>query len=180
MEKRAPMKISMIAAIGANRVIGKDNDMPWHLPDDFAYFKDTTINHVVIMGRKNWESLSHLLRPLSDRTNIVITRQKNYQAEGAEIVSSLEHALQIAKSLLEEEAFIIGGGEIYRIALPLASQIYLTEINSPFEGDVTFPELDKKVWKEISRTHHPIDKRHDHSFDFVIYQKTKGENDYNH
>jgi len=159
----------MIAAMGSNRVIGKDNDIPWHLPDDFAYFKDTTKNHHVIMGRKNWESLPHRFRPLPNRPNIIITRQSDYQAEGAEVVTSLEDAIQIARNNGESEAFIIGGGEIYRMGLELSDKIYLTEINGAFDGQVTFPELDQNQWKEVEREHHGTDERHDYSFDFVVY-----------
>lgn len=163
------MIISMIAAMGSNRVIGKDNDIPWHLPDDFKYFKDTTKGHHVIMGRKNWESLPPSFQPLPGRTNIVITRQQDYRAEGATVVGTLDEALDIARKSEEQEAFIIGGGEIYRMGLGLANRIYLTEINAAFDGQVTFPEFNKSTWKEVSRDHHPTDDRHQHAFDFVIY-----------
>ncbi|MEO1254555.1 MAG: dihydrofolate reductase [Bacteroidota bacterium] len=165
------MIISMIAAMGENRVIGKDNDIPWHLPDDFKFFKDTTKGHHVIMGRKNWESLPHSFRPLPERTNIIITRQDAYSAEGAEVVSSLDRSLEIARENKEEEAFIIGGGEIYRMGLKYANKIYLTEIKGIFNGQVTFPDFDKSIWKEESRVHHPTDDRHKYSFDFVTYRK---------
>lgn len=166
------MLISMIAAMGRNRVIGKDNDIPWHLPDDFQYFKDTTKHHHVIMGRKNWESLPPRFQPLPDRTNIVITRQSNYNADGATVVQSIDQALELAKSNDETEAMIIGGGEIYRMGLERADRIYLTEIQGEFEGQVTFPELDQSKWKEVSRKHHPADERHLYSFDFVVYEHT--------
>lgn len=161
----------MIAAMGSNRVIGKDNDIPWHLPDDFKFFKNTTKGHHVIMGRKNWESLPHSFQPLPDRPNIVITRQDNYNPKGAQVVKSLRDALRIAKDHNETEAFIIGGGEIYRMGLELADRIYLTEINGAFDGQVTFPEFDTNTWKEVSRVHHPTDERHKFSFDFVVYSK---------
>ena len=166
------MIISMIAAMGENRVIGKDNDIPWHLPDDFNYFKTKTQNHFVIMGRRNWESLPDKFKPLPNRTNIVITSQGSYAAEGAQITHSLEDALSLAESSGDEECFIIGGGEIYRMALPKAVKIYLTEIHGSFEGDVTFPELPSNDWKETSRVHHPADDRHLYSFDFVVYEHT--------
>jgi len=165
------MIISMIAAMGSNRVIGKDNDIPWHLPDDFKYFKNTTKGHHVIMGRKNWESLPPSFQPLPDRPNIVITRQDNYRPESTQVVQSLEDALEIARKNREQEAFIIGGGEIYRMGLEFADRIYLTEINGAFDGQVTFPEFDKTTWKEVSREHHPADERHKYSFDFVVYSK---------
>lgn len=166
------MIISMIAAMGANRVIGKDNDIPWHLPDDFKYFKEKTRGHHVIMGRKNWESLPARFKPLPDRPNIVITRQQDYYAPGATVVSSLEEALTLANTNGETEAMIIGGGEIYRMGLQLAHRIYLTEIQASFSGQVTFPEFDKNRWTEVSRVHHSSDDKHLYSFDFVLYQHT--------
>lgn len=165
------MKISMIAAMGTNRTIGKDNDIPWHLPDDFKYFKDTTEGHHVIMGRKNFESLPPRFKPLPNRPNIVITRSKSYSAPGAQVVNSLEDALAIAKINGEPEAFIIGGGEIYKLGLDVADEIYLTEIDAAFNGDTVFPEFDKSQWEETSRKHHPKDERHQFAFDFVIYKK---------
>ncbi|WP_425391030.1 dihydrofolate reductase [Ekhidna sp.] len=165
------MIISMIAAMGSNRVIGKDNDIPWHLPDDFKFFKNTTKGHHVIMGRKNWESLPHSFQPLPERPNIIITRQDDYSPEGARVVKSIDEALEIAEKNNESEAFIIGGGEIYRMGLDYADCIYLTEINGVFDGQVTFPEFDKSVWQEVSREHHPVDERHKYSFDFVVYSK---------
>lgn len=165
------MIISMIAAMGSNRVIGKDNDIPWHLPDDFKFFKETTKGHHVIMGRKNWESLPHAFQPLPGRTNIIITRQKDYDAKGEPVVTTLEEALEIAKNNNEPEVFIIGGGEIYRMGLACADKIYLTEIDGEFDGQVTFPEFDKSKWEETSREHHTIDEKHKFSFDFVVYSR---------
>ena len=165
------MIVSMIAAMGSNRVIGKDNDIPWDLPDDFKYFKDTTKGHHVIMGRKNWESLPHSFQPLPGRTNIVITRQDHYDTKGEPVVKSLEDALEIPRKNGESEAFIIGGGEIYRMGLSFADRIYLTEINADFEGKVTFPHFDESEWIETSRVNHPTDDRHRFSFDFVVYSK---------
>ncbi len=164
------MIISVIAAMSENRVIGKDNDLPWNLPDDFKFFQQTTVGHTVIMGRKSWESLPYKFRPLPNRTNIVITRQKNYQAPNAIVVKSLEEAIAKADSN-QDEIFIIGGGEIYRQGLAFAQKIYLTEINEHFNGSVTFPTFSKKMWSEISREHHPKDDRHAFSFDFVTYVK---------
>jgi len=161
----------MIAAMDKNRVIGKDNDIPWHLPDDFKYFKRTTLHHHVIMGRKNWESLQQNFQPLPNRPNIVISRKQDYKAAGAQRVHSLAEALESARKAGEEEAFIIGGGQIYRLGLPYADRIYLTEIHKAYGGQVTFPEFNTNVWKEVSREHHPADEKHDSAFDFVIYEK---------
>ena len=168
------MKVSMIAAMSRNRVIGKDNDLPWHLPDDFEFFKQMTKHHHVIMGRKNFESLPHKFRPLPDRENIVISRQPHYgEEENIHVVQSLAEALNIAKRNAEKEAFIIGGGEIYKMGLALASTLYLTEIHADVAGDVYFPIFEKAEWKEIQRENHPADDRHKYSFDFVTYYNYK-------
>lgn len=165
------MKISMIAAMGANRVIGKDNDIPWHLPDDFQYFKKTTEGHYVLMGRKNFESLPKKFKPLPNRPNVVITRSNTYEATGAHVVNSLEDALDEARQNKEAEAFIIGGGQIYKLGLDYCERIYLTEIHGSMDGDTYFPEFDKSQWQETSRIHHAADERHKFAFDFVIYDK---------
>lgn len=165
------MIISMIAAMGSNRTIGRNNDIPWHLPDDFNYFKRTTSGHHVIMGRKNFESLPDRFRPLPDRPNVIITRNRDYRVDNATVLYGLEEALRFAKSNGEEEAFIIGGGEIYSLGLELADHIYLTEIDGAFDGDTHFPEFDKSAWTETSRIHHEKDERHQYAFDFVIYTK---------
>ena len=154
-----------------NRVIGKNNDLPWRLPDDMKFFMNTTKGHHVIMGRKNYDSLMDKFKPLPHRTNIVVTRQKNLSAPGCIVVHSVEAALDTAKKNHEKEAFIIGGAEIYKIALPMANRIYLTEIQKHVEGDTYFPEFSKNEWKENARTHHPSDERHPFAFDFVIYEK---------
>ena len=117
------MIISLIAALSKNRVIGKNNDLPWHLPDDMKYFMQTTSGHHVIMGRKNYDSIPQKFKPLPNRTNIVVTRQKNFVASGCMVVNSLEEALGIAESNKEKETFIIGGAEIYSQALSLATQV---------------------------------------------------------
>ncbi|HEX6227376.1 MAG TPA: dihydrofolate reductase [Chryseolinea sp.] len=165
------MIISMIAAVSKNRVIGKNNDLPWKLPDDMKFFMETTKGHYAIMGRKNYESIPHKFKPLPNRTNIVVTRQKNYNAPGCVVVDSLEHGLTMAKESQEAEAFIIGGAEIYKLGLPYANRLYLTEINAEIDGDTFFPEYDKTQWRETSRQHHAKDERHAFSFDFVIYDK---------
>ena len=167
------MIISMIAAMGSNRVIGKNNDIPWHLPDDFKYFKEKTKGHHVIMGRKNWESLPPEFQPLPDRPNLVITRQPIYEADGAQVIKSLENALELAAKTDEKEAYIIGGGEIYRLGLTLVDKIYLTEINGEFQGHTTFPEFKSQQWIEVSREHHPTNDRHNYSFDFVVYERKR-------
>lgn len=165
------MQISMIAAVAENFVIGKDNDLVWRLPDDMKFFMQKTTGHHVIMGRKNYESLPSKYRPLPNRTNIVITRQENYQAEDTHIVNSLQKALLIAQKNGEQEVFIIGGGEIYKLGLDIADTLYLSEIHASFEGDAYFPEFDKSKWKEIERIPHGVDERHNYPFDFVTYKR---------
>ena len=164
------MTISLIAALSKNRVIGKNNDLPWHLPDDMKYFMQTTKAHHVIMGRKNYDSIPEKFRPLPNRTNIVVTRQKDFKADNCTIVHSVEEGIELAKKNNEEEVFIIGGAEIYKLGFSISDRLYLTEIEAIIEGDTYFPEFKKQEWKEISRVHHTIDARHEHAFDFVIYE----------
>lgn len=165
------MIISLIAAMAQNRVIGKNNDLPWRLPDDMKFFMQQTKGHHVIMGRKNYDSLQEKFKPLPNRTNIVVTRQKNLNAPGCIVVNAVEQALQIAQQAHEPETYVIGGAEIYKIALPMAHRIYLTEIHADVQGDTYFPEFDKEAWEEVSRVPHPADERHPFAFDFVIYEK---------
>ena len=164
------MIISLIAAMTENRVIGKDNDLPWKLPDDMKYFQKTTKGHVVIMGRKNYDSLPPSFKPLPNRTNVILTRQARYEAEDCVVFNDLSQALDFAKSEGEEEVFVIGGGQVYQEAISKSDRIYLTEIHTEIEGDTFFPSLDDS-WKEISREHHDVDDRHQYAFDFVVYEK---------
>jgi dihydrofolate reductase len=165
------MIISLIAALAKNRVIGKDNDLPWHLPDDMKFFMQSTKGHCVIMGRKNYDSLPPKYRPLANRTNIVVTRQQGFVAEGCHVVHAMEDAFAYAKQLNETELFIIGGAEIYKQALPYADLLYLTEIDAIVTGDTYFPEVDHTKFTEESRIKHPADDRHAYSFDFVRYKR---------
>jgi len=166
------MKVSLIVAVSENRVIGKDNDLIWNLPNDMRFFKETTMGHHVIMGRKNFESIPHKYRPLPDRTNIVITRQSEYKAEGCVVVNSVEAALEIAKNNGENESFIIGGGQIYKLALEanLVDKIYLTKVYHPFEGDTFFSELNTD-WKEMERIDHKADEKHAYAYSFLTFEK---------
>jgi dihydrofolate reductase len=165
------MIISLIAAVSQNKVIGKNNDLPWHLPDDMKYFMQTTKEHHVIMGRKNYDSIPEKFRPLPNRTNIVVSRQPNLSVPGCWLVHSVAEALSLARTRAESEVFIIGGAEIYREGFPHATRLYLTEIHANLEGDTFFPEYDKSQWKEVSRRPHGTDDRHAHAFDFVVYEK---------
>ena len=166
------MKVSLIVAVAENGVIGKDNDLIWNLPKDMNFFKETTLGHHVIMGRKNFESIPERYRPLSNRTNIIITRQNKYQAEGCVVVNSLEAALEVAQHNGDNEPFIIGGGQIYNLALEanLADKIYLTKVHDSFEGDTFFPELSEK-WKEVSRKEYEADEKHACDFSIITYEK---------
>ena len=161
----------MIAAVSKNMVIGRNNDLPWRLPDDMKYFMQTTKGHCVIMGRKNYESLPPKFRPLPDRTNILVTKQKNYHAPGCTIVHSLQEALVRAEAVGPDEVFIIGGADIYRQGLPVADTLYLTEIDAVVQGDVEFPSFPRTEWREISRIRHDVDERHAFAFDFVKYAR---------
>lgn len=163
------MIISLIAALSENRVIGKNNDLPWHLPDDMKYFMETTKGHHTIMGRKNYDSIPEKFKPLPNRTNIVVTHQKDFKAPGCLVVNSLERGLEIANQNGETETFVIGGSEIYKLAIPYANRLYLTEIHAVIEGDTFFPKVNKTEWIETSRRFHPPDGRHMYGFDFVIY-----------
>lgn len=162
------MKISLIAAVAQNGVIGRDNDLPWHLPDDFAFFKRKTSHHPIIMGRKSLEALG---KPLPNRTNIVLTRNKELSVAGVTIVHTLDAAIAEAKAINQTEIFVIGGAEIYKMALSIATTLYLTEIHQDFEGDAYFPTFDKNEWQEVSRRPHPADERHSVAFDFVEYER---------
>ena len=158
------MIVSAIVAMARNRVIGRDSDLPWRLPDDMKFFQRTTIGHHVITGRKNYETIPPKYRPLKDRVNIVVTRNSNYAAPGAMVVHSLKAALELARTAGETEVFIIGGGQIYKEALEkeLVDRIYLTEVEADVEGDTTFPALDSR--HEL----HPADERHEFAFRFVV------------
>ena len=167
------MIISLIAAVAKNLTIGRNNDLPWKLPDDMKFFMNTTKGHYVIMGRKNYESLHEKFRPLPHRTNIVVTRQQDFDAPGCIITHNIKDAIELARKGNESEAFVIGGAEIYKLSLADADRLYLTEIDAEVEGDTFFPKFDKSQWKESSRTHHPTDDKHQFSFDFVVYDRKK-------
>ena len=167
------MIVSLIAALTTNRVIGKNNDLPWRLPDDMKYFMQTTSRHTVIMGRKNYDSLPEKFRPLPNRVNIVVTRQKYFDAPGCAVVNSLEKGIELARTANEKEVFNIGGAEMFKLGMPFTQRMYLTEIQTELQGDTFFPEIDSSNWKEISRNHHAADERHAYSFDFVVYDRLR-------
>ncbi|MFK5982688.1 MAG: dihydrofolate reductase [Flavobacteriaceae bacterium] len=156
--------ITIIAAAGINNELGKDNDLVWHLPDDFKRFKKLTTGHHIIMGRKTFESFP---KPLPNRIHLVITRNKNYNPEGAIVVHSMDEALKIAKN--DDQAFIIGGGEIYKIGINLADKIELTRVNSEFEADTFFPDIPSDKWKLISEEQHSQDEKHQFDFSYQTF-----------
>ena len=168
------MTVSLIVAVSENGVIGKDNDLIWHLPKDMRFFKETTMGHHVIMGRKNFESIPHKYSPLPNRTNVIITRQADYTAAGCIVVNSVEAALEIANKNGDNEPFIIGGGQIYKLALEagLVDKIYLTKIHHSFDGDTFFPELNSD-WKQVNKADHKADEKHSYDYDFITLIKNK-------
>lgn len=162
------MIISAIVACAKNGVIGKDNEIPWYLPADFAYFKRTTINHHIIMGRNCFESIG---RPLPKRTNIVITRNPFYIASGCLMVNSIAEGLKTAENNGETEAFIIGGGEIYKQSVDLWGRLYLTEVDLDTEGDVFFPTFDLSEWKLVSEEYHSKDEKNEFDYVFKVFER---------
>ena len=163
--------ISIIVAVAENNVIGKNNDLIWHLPSDMKFFKDTTMGHCVIMGRKNYESIPEKFRPFSNRTNIVVTRQKEFHAPGTIVVDSIEKAIEAAKQTNDAEIFIIGGAEIYRQTLLLTDRIYLTKIHHSFDGDAFFPEVNWKEWQQTDLRKGTVDEKNKYEHDFIVYDK---------
>jgi len=159
--------VTIIAAIAENNALGKDNQLIWHLPADLKRFKKMTLNHVVIMGRKTLESLG---KPLPNRTNILVTRDKNYKAEGCVVVNSLKEALEAAAKE-DENPFILGGAEIYKQALPFTDKLDVTFVHHQFDADVFFPEIDKKIWKETSREDFKADENNKYDYSFVTFER---------
>jgi len=156
--------ITMIAAAGENNELGKDNELVWHLPNDFKRFKQLTTGHHIIMGRKTFESFPKLL---PNRIHIVITRNTSYQKEGAIVVHSMEAALKIAKD--DPQPFIIGGGEIYKMGLEVADKIEVTRVHNTFDADAFFPEIPKEAWENKFTEFHEADERHDHAFTYETW-----------
>lgn len=167
-EKKKSSELTIIVAEGENNAIGKDNDLIWHLSDDLKRFKSLTNGHHIIMGRKTFESFP---KPLPNRTHIVITRQKDYSApSGVIVVNSLDDAIDAARK--DKQPFIIGGGEIYKQAMPLVDKLEITRVHASFENaDTFFPVIDETRWKEVSRTTHDADEKHAYAFSFVTYVK---------
>lgn len=158
----------LIAAVAENNALGKNNDLLWHLPNDFKRFKEVTSGHHIIMGRKTFESFP---KPLPNRTHIIITRQKDFKYEGCIVVSDIEKALDACPK--NEDIYIIGGGEIYSQSIHFADQLDITRVHHSFDADVYFPEIDTEIWELTSETFHPKDEKHLFDFTFQTFVRRK-------
>jgi dihydrofolate reductase len=167
------MTVTAIAAIAENFAIGKNNDLLWDLPIDMRFFMDTTKGHHIITGRRNYESIPQQYRPLKGRTNIVVTRSANYQAPGAVVVHTLADALAFAETAGETETFIIGGGEIYTLAMQanLLDKMYITHVHGSYEGDTFYPKFDLTQWKAKVLADHQADEKHEVGFTITEYTR---------
>lgn len=164
------MKISLIAAVDENFLIGAKNKLPWYLPADLKHFKKLTTGHHIIMGRKTHDSIG---KPLPERVNIVITRNKDYKSEGSIIINTIDEALRFAEKAGEQEVFVIGGEQIFSIALPLADRLYLTKIHNKFKGDIYFPSVDLKEWQLVSEEKYRKDGKNRYAYDFLVFEKKR-------
>lgn len=166
------LRLAIMVAAAENGVIGRNNALPWHLPGDLQYFKRVTMGKPILMGRKTFESIG---RPLPGRTNVVITRNPDFSAEGIRVVESLAAALRLAEDIAlvdgVEELVVIGGAEIYREALPLAQRLYLTEVHASIEGDAWLPEIDWADWREVQRERHAAEGNNPYDYSFVVYER---------
>lgn len=165
----AHSQIAYVVAIDDNGLIGRENDLPWHLPDDLRWFRDRTMGKPCIMGRKTYESLPDRYRPLPGRLNIVVTRNTAYEAPGAVVVHSFDEALRAAGDA--EEIIVAGGADLFHAFMSLVDRLYLTRVHGAAEGDVYFPDYDPAQWREIYRQEHPADERHDYAFTWLILER---------
>ena len=168
--ERTRSTVSFVVAMDRNRLIGAGDGLPWRLPDELRRFKEITMGHAVLMGRKTYESIPAKFRPLPGRTNIVLTRQADYEAPGCIVVHDMDQALTAVSS--DQELMVIGGAGLFAELMPLVDRLYLTEIDGEYEGDVYFPELDLGQWHEVFREEHPRDERHDSPFTFRILERS--------
>jgi len=164
------MTVSLIVAVSSNGVIGRDGGLPWHLPADLKHFKRTTMGHHLIIGRRTWDEVA---KPLPGRTMVVVTRSRNFAPEGAQVVRSVEEALELAAS--DDEPFIGGGSQIYRIALAcdLVDRVYLTRIHAEVEGDTLFSNFDLDEWELASEEHYESDEKNEYPYSFLVYERVK-------
>ena len=165
-------RLAVMVAVAANGVIGSNNGLPWHLPEDLRYFKQVTLGKPVVMGRKTFESIG---RALPGRTNIVITRNREFRAEGVRVVASLSEALELAAQVAlqdgAKELVVIGGAEIYGLAVPGADRLYITEVHARVEGDTLLPEIAWEDWREAAREMHPASDPNPYAYSFVVYDR---------
>jgi len=165
-------RLAVIVAAAENGVIGRNNELPWHLPQDLRYFKRITMGKPIVMGRKTYESIG---RALPGRINIVITRNRDFREEGIEVVTSLEEALALARDIVLDddagELVVIGGSEIYSMAIPRASRLYLTRVHARVEGDATLPEIDWRLWREVARERHEAVSPDSFAYSFIVYDR---------
>lgn len=168
---RSRPAISFVVAMDRNRLIGAGDSLPWRLPDEMHRFKEITMGHAVLMGRKTYESIPEKFRPLSGRTNIVLTTQREYEAPGCIVVNSTQEALTAVA--VDQELMVIGGAYVFEELLPLVDRLYLTEIDGEYAGDVYFPDLDLGDWREVAREEHSRDERHDSPFSFVVLDRIR-------
>jgi dihydrofolate reductase len=166
------MVLSQVVAAAENNAIGKNNQLLWTLPNDMKFFKNTTWGMPVIMGRKTYESLG---KPLTGRTNIVITRQHDWQPEGIRVVHDIQEAMSAAAEADAKEAFIIGGGEIYKQTLPITNRVYLTRVYTSIDGDTYFPEMNKADWELLSQLDFTADAKHAYNYSFQVWQRRGNE-----
>ena len=167
------MKATLIVAMDLEKGIGRNNDLMWHLPNDMKFFKDTTKGEIVVMGRKNYDSIPLKYRPLPSRQNVVLTRTEGYKAEGCEVFNTLEDCMSFFKDETERKVFIIGGGHIYKLALEadVIDEMYITHINKKYGADTFFPEFDLKEWNVETIMEQEINEKHDASFQVMKYTK---------
>jgi dihydrofolate reductase len=166
------MFLSLICAMDENMVIGINNNLPWHLPEDLKYFKRTTMGNAIIMGRKTFESIG---KPLPGRTNIIVTRNRDYEVENARTVGSITDAIELAENVAfidgSTEAFVIGGAELYKEALPLVNRMHLTMVHAEVDGDAWFPDFDVSQWHEVSNEYFEADEDNPYDYSICVYER---------
>lgn len=168
------MKISIVVAVSDNNAIGAGGALLWRLPKDMEYFKKVTTGHHVLMGRKTWDSIPAKFRPLPDRINIIVTRQKDFKADGALVVDSVEEGIELAQKAGEKELMVIGGGEIYKQVFAKTDKIYLTKVHATFiDADAFAPDILSNEWRTLSNESHLADERHKYQFDFIVLEKER-------
>ncbi len=166
------MKISIVVAVAENNAIGANGKLLWRLSKDMQYFKEVTWGHHVLMGRKTWDSIPPKFSPLPGRTNVIVTRKQGFVCEGCKVVDSIEQGIAIAQQAGEQELMVIGGGEIYKQALPLANKIYLTKVHHTFsDADTFFPELDQAQWNVLNTEWNMADEKNEFDFEFIVMER---------